>query len=122
MSTDAVASHRGSIPPSCRSTGAAGGAATGSGYGPLFLDYVLGITKAYATRVGAGPFPTELFDDIGAHLASVGREKGATTGRDRRCGWFDAVANSIGHRAIPYFLIHDPFSDFVYRASPKYLL
>jgi len=53
---------------------------------------VLGITKAYSTRVGAGPFPTELFDDVGRHLATVGREKGATTGRDRRCGWFDAAA------------------------------
>ncbi len=70
----------------------AGGTATGSGYGPLFLDYVLGITKAYTTRVGSGPFPTELFDDTGAHLASAGQEKGATTGRDRRCGWFDAAA------------------------------
>src|SRR5210317_637822 len=70
----------------------AGGTATGSGFGPLYLDYVLGITKAYPTRVGSGPFPTELFDDVGAHLASVGHEKGATTGRDRRCGWFDAAA------------------------------
>ncbi|MDB9982543.1 adenylosuccinate synthase [Gammaproteobacteria bacterium] len=70
----------------------AGGTATGSGYGPLYLDYVLGITKAYTTRVGSGPFPTELFDEVGAHLASVGHEKGATTGRDRRCGWFDAAA------------------------------
>ena len=70
----------------------AGGAATGSGYGPLYLDYVLGITKAYTTRVGSGPFPTELFDSVGAHLATVGHEKGATTGRDRRCGWFDAAA------------------------------
>ena len=70
----------------------AGGTATGSGYGPLYLDYVLGITKAYTTRVGSGPFPTELFDEVGGHLASVGHEKGATTGRDRRCGWFDAAA------------------------------
>ena len=70
----------------------AGGTATGSGYGPLYLDYVLGITKAYTTRVGSGPFPTELFDEVGAHLANVGHEKGATTGRDRRCGWFDAAA------------------------------
>ena len=70
----------------------AGGTATGSGYGPLYLDYVLGITKAYTTRVGSGPFPTEFFDEVGAHLASVGHEKGATTGRDRRCGWFDAAA------------------------------
>jgi adenylosuccinate synthase len=70
----------------------AGGAATGSGLGPLYLDYVLGITKAYTTRVGSGPFPTELFDETGAYLARRGHEFGATTGRPRRCGWFDAVA------------------------------
>ena len=70
----------------------AGGTITGSGVGPLFLDYVLGITKAYTTRVGSGPFPTELFDDIGEHLAVKGHEVGATTGRDRRCGWLDLVA------------------------------
>ena len=70
----------------------AGGTATGSGFGPLYLDYVLGITKAYTTRVGSGPFPTELFDDVGKHLAERGHEFGATTGRPRRCGWFDAVA------------------------------
>ena len=70
----------------------AGNAATGSGFGPLHLDYVLGITKAYTTRVGSGPFPTELFDDTGAHLAKRGCEFGATTGRPRRCGWFDAIA------------------------------
>ncbi|NQV69556.1 MAG: adenylosuccinate synthase [Pseudohongiella sp.] len=76
----------------------AGGTATGSGFGPLYLDYVLGITKAYTTRVGSGPFPTELFDEVGAHLASVGHEKGATTGRDRRCGWFDAAAVKLAMR------------------------
>jgi adenylosuccinate synthase len=70
----------------------AGGTATGSGFGPLYLDYVLGITKAYTTRVGSGPFPTELFDETGEHLAKKGHEFGATTGRPRRCGWFDAVA------------------------------
>ena len=70
----------------------AGGTATGSGFGPLYLDYVLGITKAYTTRVGGGPFPTELFDATGARLAERGHEFGATTGRPRRCGWFDAVA------------------------------
>ncbi|SIT72332.1 Adenylosuccinate synthetase [Ectothiorhodosinus mongolicus] len=70
----------------------AGGACTGSGVGPLDLDYVLGITKAYTTRVGAGPFPTELFDAMGEHLATRGHEFGSTTGRARRCGWFDAVA------------------------------
>ena len=69
----------------------AGGTATGSGFGPMYLDYVLGITKAYTTRVGSGPFPTELFNDDGKHLAAKGHEFGATTGRARRCGWFDAV-------------------------------
>mgnify|MGYP003134962919 FL=1 len=76
----------------------AGGTATGSGYGPLYLDYVLGITKAYTTRVGSGPFPTELFDNVGKHLATVGMEKGATTGRDRRCGWVDAAAVKLAIR------------------------
>ncbi len=70
----------------------AGAATTGSGVGPQMLHYVLGITKAYTTRVGAGPFPTELDDDIGKHLAKRGNEFGATTGRPRRCGWFDAIA------------------------------
>ncbi len=70
----------------------AAGASIGTGIGPTQIDYVLGIVKAYATRVGAGPFPTELMDDDGAHLARVGAEFGATTGRPRRCGWFDAVA------------------------------
>lgn len=70
----------------------AGGTAVGSGFGPAYLDYVLGITKAYSTRVGSGPFPTELFDDIGVRLAERGNEFGSTTGRARRCGWFDAVA------------------------------
>lgn len=70
----------------------AGGTATGSGFGPLYLDYILGITKAYTTRVGSGPFPTELFDDVGAGLAERGHEFGSTTGRARRCGWFDAIA------------------------------
>jgi len=70
----------------------AAAASTGTGIGPRNLDYILGIVKAYTTRVGAGPFPTELFDDQGEHLARVGAEFGATTGRPRRCGWFDAVA------------------------------
>jgi adenylosuccinate synthase len=68
-----------------------GGAFSGCGIGPAAVGYVLGIVKAYSTRVGAGPFPTELFDAVGAHLGSVGAEFGATTGRARRCGWFDAV-------------------------------
>jgi adenylosuccinate synthase len=70
----------------------AGGAATGTGLGPLYFDHVLGIVKAYATRVGAGPFPTELFDEYGEHFSRVGHEFGSVTGRRRRCGWFDAVA------------------------------
>lgn len=70
----------------------AGGAATGTGLGPLDLDYVMGITKAYTTRVGSGPFPTELFCDVGNHLAVKGMEVGTTTGRARRTGWYDAVA------------------------------
>jgi len=80
----------------------AGGVATGSGLGPMYLDYILGITKAYTTRVGAGPFPTELFDEVGSHLSTVGKEKGTTTGRDRRCGWFDAalVKHSIRINSI----------------------
>ena len=70
----------------------AGAAAAGAGVGPQSLHYVLGITKAYTTRVGSGPFPTELFDDVGGHLASKGKEFGSVTGRARRCGWFDAAA------------------------------
>jgi adenylosuccinate synthase len=70
----------------------AGSATTGLGLGPRDIDYVLGIVKAYTTRVGAGPFPTELFDDVGAHLGKHGNEFGATTGRPRRCGWIDVVA------------------------------
>jgi len=69
-----------------------GAAMSGSGCGPNAIDYVLGITKAYTTRVGAGPFPTELFDEVGELLGQRGHEFGATTGRQRRCGWFDAVA------------------------------
>lgn len=68
-----------------------GSVTNGSGFGPRYLDYVLGITKAYTTRVGAGPFPTELKDTVGQHLGEKGNEFGAVTGRSRRCGWFDAV-------------------------------
>jgi len=70
----------------------AGAAAAGAGIGPHHLHYVLGITKAYTTRVGSGPFPTELLDDVGRYLAARGQEFGATTGRPRRTGWFDAAA------------------------------
>ncbi len=82
----------GTYPYVTSSNTTAGGAATGSGVGPLYFDYVLGITKAYTTRVGAGPFPTELMDEMGELLARRGHEFGSTTGRPRRCGWFDAVA------------------------------
>jgi len=68
----------------------AGGACTGSGIGPTRITRVIGILKAYATRVGSGPFPTELFDDNGERLRTIGGERGVTTGRPRRCGWFDA--------------------------------
>ena len=68
----------------------AGGAATGSGIGPTRITRVIGILKAYTTRVGSGPFPTELHDEWGEHLRTVGGERGVTTGRPRRCGWFDA--------------------------------
>ncbi|MFG3224255.1 adenylosuccinate synthase [Kitasatospora sp. NPDC048194] len=69
----------------------AGGACTGAGIGPTKIDRVIGILKAYTTRVGSGPFPTELFDEDGEALRRIGGERGVTTGRDRRCGWFDAV-------------------------------
>jgi len=83
---------QGTYPYVTSSNTVAAAASTGTGVGPRDLDYILGIVKAYTTRVGAGPFPTELFDDLGQHLARVGAEFGATTGRPRRCGWFDAVA------------------------------
>lgn len=88
----------GTYPYVTSSNTTAGGVATGSGFGPAHIDYVLGIVKAYTTRVGSGPFPTELYDGIekldpaGKHLGTVGHEFGATTGRLRRTGWFDAVA------------------------------
>ncbi|HOP16067.1 MAG: adenylosuccinate synthase [Chromatiaceae bacterium] len=82
----------GTYPYVTSSNTTAGGAASGSGVGPRDFDYVLGIVKAYTTRVGAGPFPTELFDDDGEHLGVKGHEFGATTGRKRRCGWLDTVA------------------------------
>jgi adenylosuccinate synthase len=81
----------GSYPFVTSSNPIAGGACTGGGIGPLQVDEVIGVMKAYATRVGAGPFPTELTDDVGAGIASRGHEVGTTTGRARRVGWFDAV-------------------------------
>jgi len=82
----------GTYPYVTSSNTVAAAASIGTGVGPRDLDYILGIVKAYTTRVGAGPFPTELFDAVGEHLGTVGAEFGATTGRPRRCGWFDAVA------------------------------
>ncbi len=82
----------GTYPYVTSSNTTAGGTAVGSGFGPRYLDYILGITKAYSTRVGSGPFPTELFDSTGERLAERGHEFGSTTGRPRRCGWFDTVA------------------------------
>jgi len=82
----------GTYPYVTSSTTTSGGAASGSGVGPRALDYILGIVKAYTTRVGAGPFPTELFDDDGQYLGEKGHEFGATTGRQRRCGWLDVVS------------------------------
>ena len=82
----------GSYPFVTSSNTTAGGASTGSGMGILNFDRVLGITKSYTTRVGSGPFPTELDDEVGVHLAKRGHEFGSTTGRPRRCGWFDAAA------------------------------
>ncbi|MDG3010083.1 adenylosuccinate synthase [Rhodococcus sp. D2-41] len=85
----------------------AGGAAVGSGIGPTKITTVLGILKAYTTRVGSGPFPTELFDESGEYLAKTGGEVGVTTGRARRCGWFDAVIARYATRVngiTDYFL------------------
>lgn len=81
----------GTFPFVTSSNTVAGAAATGSGLGPGMMDYVLGITKAYTTRVGSGPFPTELKDDVGKRLGVRGKEFGTVTGRARRCGWFDAA-------------------------------
>jgi adenylosuccinate synthase len=81
----------GTYPYVTSSSSAAGGACTGTGVGPTNIDGVLGIAKAYTTRVGSGPFPTELTDEIGEGLQERGKEFGATTGRARRCGWFDSV-------------------------------
>jgi adenylosuccinate synthase len=81
----------GSYPFVTSSSPVAGGACTGGGIGPLQVDEVIGVVKAYSTRVGSGPFPTELLDDVGAGIAARGHEVGTTTGRPRRVGWFDAV-------------------------------
>jgi adenylosuccinate synthase len=97
----------GSYPFVTSSSPTAGGACTGSGIGPTRIDRVIGILKAYTTRVGSGPFPTELLDENGERLRRVGGEVGVTTGRDRRCGWFDAVVARYATRVngfTDYFL------------------
>lgn len=81
----------GTYPYVTSSNTTAGAASVGSGYGPRHLNYILGITKAYTTRVGSGPFPTELKDEVGKHLSTRGNEFGSVTGRPRRCGWLDMV-------------------------------
>jgi adenylosuccinate synthase len=81
----------GTYPYVTSSNATAGGACTGTGVGPTRIDRVMGVVKAYTTRVGGGPFPTELTDATGAELQERGNEFGATTGRPRRCGWFDAL-------------------------------
>jgi adenylosuccinate synthase len=81
----------GTYPYVTSSSSAAGGACTGTGVGPTMIDAVMGIAKVYTTRVGSGPFPTELTDEVGQGLQERGKEFGSTTGRARRCGWFDAV-------------------------------
>ncbi len=88
----------GTYPFVTSSSATAGGACTGSGVGPTRIDRVIGVAKAYATRVGEGPFPTELFDADGDRLRSVGGEYGTTTGRPRRCGWYDAVVARYASR------------------------
>ena len=97
----------GTYPYVTSSNPTAGGAAVGAGIGPNRIDTVLGILKSYTTRVGSGPFPTELFDEAGAYLAKAGGEVGVTTGRARRCGWFDAVIARYATRVngiTDYFL------------------
>lgn len=106
----------GTYPFVTSSNTSAGAASAGTGLGPLYFNQVLGIAKAYATRVGAGPFPTELSDDVGQQLAARGQEFGSVTGRPRRCGWFDVVAmrrsrhlNSLSHLCITKLDVLDPF-------------
>ncbi len=108
----------GTYPYVTSSNTTAGGIACGSGFGPLMMDTVMGIMKAYTTRVGSGPFPTELTDDIGATIAKRGHEFGSVTGRPRRCGWFDAVAmkramflNSMNALCLTKLDVLDPFTE-----------
>lgn len=107
---------QGTYPYVTSSNTTAGAASTGTGFGPLYLDEVVGLLKAYTTRVGAGPFPTELADEDGRMLAERGHEFGSNTGRPRRCGWFDAVAmrrsaqiNSFSHLCLTKMDVLDTF-------------
>lgn len=95
----------------------AGAACTGSGFGPLYFDAVIGMVKAYTTRVGSGPFPTELHDAVGQLMAERGNEFGSVTGRPRRCGWLDLLAlkrvvdiNSLSHLVLTKLDVLDTFS------------
>lgn len=105
----------------------AGGVCTGSGVGPDAVNYVLGVTKAYATRVGAGPFPTELHDSDGTMMAERGNEFGATTGRPRRCGWIDIVAlrravklNGISGLCVTKLDVLDTFATIKFATAYRY--
>lgn len=120
----------GTYPYVTSSNTTAGAASTGAGFGPLYFDSVLGITKAYTTRVGAGPFPTELHDDIGRKIAERGKEFGSVTGRPRRCGWFDLVGmrysiqlNSISEVVLTKLDVLDEFDTIrictAYRCGEK---
>jgi adenylosuccinate synthase len=95
-----------------------GGACTGAGVSPKYIDSIWGVMKVYTTRVGEGPFPTELTDEIGEKLGDIGGEFGATTGRARRCGWFDAVAsnyscliNGVDYLALTKLDVLDSFDE-----------
>ena len=108
----------GTYPYVTSSSTTAGGVSTGLGLGPKYIDRIIGISKAYCTRVGEGPFPTELFDDNGKMLAEKGHEFGATTGRPRRCGWLDLFAlkkavftNSVTDICLTKLDVMDEFSE-----------
>jgi adenylosuccinate synthase len=98
----------GTYPYVTSSNPVAGGACTGAGIGPLQVDEVIGVMKAYSTRVGSGPFPTELADETGQHLLEKGHEFGTTTGRKRRCGWFDAVPlrHAVGINSVTTIMLN----------------
>ena len=94
--------HAGTYPFVTSSNTTVGGVCTGLGISPRKIAKVIGVVKAYTTRVGAGPFPTELLDSTGDHLQTVGHEYGTTTGRKRRCGWLDLVVLRYSHMINDY--------------------